>query len=293
MNTLSQEDYTALMAAVSSQGRRVLVWYSLPNSFQTRLNIDDIVSQTEARTDYEVLQEVRPEIKRDKFYMELKDYHLKAELKTPRSRFRLSHLIGKKDREVLVFNPRLVPETIRVGKNSAKLIQIDGLNRGNVLVSTVNFEERVAVLEEYDQDLAHRLNFEYTPVGVLETDALTPSDFRMHTNKPKESDNGRPILYCDNRGCQRTLRSPTLIFDPQTGGLYHSMTCFGKDMGLKVYLASKNLEISLAPNPIRVSLEHAVKLYQSGRLLQSQEPVSTIKFRSLSQWPEAAIVLPH
>lgn len=136
-------------------------------------------------------------------------------------------------------------------------------------------------MNEEDQDIAHRLDLIYTPTGIMEIDSLSTSDFELHKDKLRIDDSGNSILYCDNCACQKRVRNPVLVVDKQTGGLYHSETCFRKDMIVKAYLAEEREDLNIQPILVRVSLEDVLKMYEKGELQQSQNPKTRDKLRSI------------
>lgn len=268
MDTLkfTSQDYQDLNEAISRAAPKVRFWYVLPNSWRFLINQNAVAEQTGASSDYEKLHKEHSFMFQDEYNSR------RIHLATSRNRFHLGKLVGLKDTEICVYNPQNPIPEVRIGRRNAHLVQIDGLGWGNTYDARVNFEKGVAFLNEEDQDIAHRLGLIYTPTGIMEIDSLSPSDFELHKDKPKTDDSGNPILYCDNRACQKQVRNPILVVDKQTGGLYHSETCFGKDMGVKAYLAQEREDITLKPVPERISLEDALTMYERGELQQSLDP---------------------
>lgn len=304
MSKLTLQDYKDLNDAISRAASSVRFWYHLPNTFFVGdpdhisysnpkhfhfVNLEKIAKETGATSDYDGFSDrIKEILKEDK-------YNKRKITISGRSKrgFKFRKLLGFKDVDIQVFNPTNPLPSISVGRRKAELIQIDGLSSGNTYDARVSFEEGYACFNEEDQDLAHRLGLIYFPTGIMEVDALTPSDFKLHKDKPKIDENGNTIVYCDNRACRRRVRNPILVVDRQTGGLYHSEICFWKDMGVKRYLAQERKDITIEPNPERVTLEETLDMYEKGRLQQASIPKTTEKFRGLEPWPEAAIILPH
>jgi len=285
MKSLTAQDYQDLNGAISRAAPKVRFWYELPNAWQFAINQNGIIGQTGATSDYNKLHEEHEFMSQDEYNS--KRIHLAV---SRNGKFHLGKLLGLKNVEICVYNPQNPIPEVRVGRRNARLVQIDGLGWGNTYDARIGFERRIAFLNEEDQDIAHKLGLIYTPTGIMEVDSLSCSDFEMHGNKPKIDDSGNAILYCDNRACQKRVRNPVLVIDRQTGGLYHSETCFGKDMGVKKYLAKEKEGLEIKPAPVRVTLEDAIKMYEGGELQQSTNPRFTERFRSLNQWPEAAVL---
>jgi len=281
---LNETDYHELNSAISRAAPKVRFWYSLSNAWQFAINQNAIAEQTRATSDYDKLHKEH-DLHEDEYNS--KRIHL---TNIRNKKFHLSKLLGLKDTDICAYNPQNPIPEIKVGRRTAQLIQIDGLGWGNTYNARINFEKGTAFLNEDDQDIAHRLGLIYTPTGIIEVDALKPSDFEMHRNKTKTNDTGNMVLYCDNRSCQKRVRNPILVIDEQTGGLYHSDTCFWKDMSVKAYLSQEREDLTIEPIPKRIQLEEAVAMYERGELQQSPEPRTTEKFRSLNPWPEVALL---
>jgi len=281
----TSQDYEDLNEAISRAAPKIRFWYVLENAYKFMINQDSIVEQTGATSDYDKLHKEYSFMTKDEYNSR------RIHLATSRNgEFHLGKFLGLRDIDICVYNPQNPLPEVRVGRRNAHLVQIDGLGWGNTYDARIDFEKGVAFLNEEDQDIAHRLGLIYTPTGIMEIDSLTPSDFELHKDKPKTDETGNLILYCDNRGCQKRIRNPVLIVDRQTGGLYHSETCFWKDMGVKAYLAQEREDINLQPVPEKVSLEDALRMYERGELQQSPNPKTRYKLRSLEPWPEAGIL---
>lgn len=284
-NKLIDKDYEELNSAISRAAPKVRFWYYLSNAWQFGVNQNSIVEQTSAISDYDKLHEEHS------FMSEKGHNSRRIHLVNVRNeRFHWGKLLGLKGIDICVYNPKNPVPNVRAGRRTAQLTQIDGLGWGNTYDARIDFEKGIAFLNEDDQDVAHRLGLIYTPTGIMEIDALTPSNFEMHRDKTRTDDAGNVILYCDNRSCQRGVRNPILFVDEQTGGLYHSDTCFWKDMGVKAYLSQEKEDLTVEPVPKRIGLEEAITMYERGELQQSPNPRTTEKLRSLNQWPEAAVL---
>jgi hypothetical protein len=281
---LTSQDYQDLNGAISRAASKVRFWYALPNSWQFLVNQDEVAEQTGATSDYDKLHEEHSFMSQNKYNSK------RIHLATSRNRrFHLGRLLGLKDIEICVYNPQNPIPEVRVGRRTASLIQIDGLGWGNTYNARIDFEREIAFLNEEDQDIAHRLGLIYTPTGIMEVD-FSSSDFELHKNKPKIDESGNYLLYCDNCACQKRVRNPILVIDRQTGGLYHSETCFWKDMRVKAYLVQERDDMNLQSVPVRISLEDALIMYERGELQQSFNPKTKDKLRSLEPWPEAGVL---
>tara|TARA_Y100000034_G_scaffold130551_2_gene189272 strand:- start:54 stop:935 length:882 start_codon:yes stop_codon:yes gene_type:complete len=285
---LTLENYQNLNGAISRAAPKVRFWYNLPNALQFTINQDAVAEQTGAISDYDKLHEKHNFMSQHEYNS--RRTHLTASRK---GGFHIGKLLGFRDVDICVYNPQNPLPEVKVGRKTAPLVQIDGLGWGNTYDARIDLESGIAFLNEDDQDIAHRVGLIYTPKGIIEIDSLTPSNFEMHKDKPRTNDSGNSILYCDNRACQKEVRNPILVIDEQTGGLYHSETCFGKDMGVKAYLSQEREDLDIKPVSIRISLEDALEMYQGGELQQSVNPKTKDKLRSLNLWPEAAAILPH
>ncbi len=280
MNTtkLTLQDYEDLNQAISRAAPKVRFWYVLQNYWPFAINQDAIVEQTEATSDYDKWHN-------ENSFMFQDEYNSTRIHLSPcrNKRFHLGKLLGLRDIIICVYNPKKPLLEIRVGRRVARLIQIDGLDGGlgNTFGARVDFEKGIAFLNEEDQDIAHRLGLIYTPAEIMNVvgDPM-PSDFEMHKDKSKIDEFGNSILYCDNRACQKRVRNPILVIDRQTGGLYHSETCFWKDMYVKAYLAQER-GLNIQPVPERISLRDALIMYEKGELQQSPNPKIRDKWRSL------------
>lgn len=277
---LAQTDYSDLYEAVKRTGPKIRFWYSLPNAFLSFINQDSIADRTGATSDYDKLKEGR-------------DWFTPDEYNTLKTRIgvnslsngllgRLGNLIGLKNIDICVHNPQYALPSLDLGKRTAELVQIDALGFGNIYEGRINFERGIAVISEEDQDLAHRLGLMFTPAGILETDALTPSSPDMHK---KGLWGEKIVLYCDNRACRKVIRNPVLVVDDRTGGAYHSHICYEKDIGVKRYLGIEGCK------PREVSLDEANCMMNDGKLQQSpnfksQDP----KLRSIDSGLEAAVL---
>lgn len=281
----TSQDYQDLNGAISRAAPKVRFWYVLPNSWQFAINQNTVAEQTGATSDYDKLHEKHSFMSQGEYNS--RRIHLAT---SGNGGFHLGRLVGLRDTEICVYNPQNPIPEVRVGRRNAHLVQIDGLGWDNTYDARIGFERGVAFLNEEDQDIAHKLGLIYTPTGTMEIDSLSSSDFELHKDKPKTDESGNHILYCDNRACQKKVRNPVLVVDRQTGGLYHSETCFGKDMGVKAYLAQEREDMKLQPVPVRVSLEDALTMYERGELQQSLNPRNKNKLRSVEMWPEAAVL---
>jgi hypothetical protein len=184
-----------------------------------------------------------------------------------------------------VYNPRKLTTGLSIGRKTAKLVQIDALSFGNTYEGRISFEGNYAVLNEEDQNTAHRIGLMFTPAGVLEVTCFKSSDPEMNRDKPRES--GLEI-YCDNRACQKEIKNPRLVIDQRTGGAYHSPVCYEKDIRLKSYLGVRGC------SPKEVSMDQARDMLREGLLQQSPNfGGDSPNLRALELWPEAAVVLPH
>ena len=279
-SSLTACDYDALYDAVSRASMKLRCVYELPHSFGF-INTKKIIEQTIAQSDFERL------VKRFSF-LQADQYNTRKISTHNPSHFHLGKLIGLDNYLIRVYNPEKIFSELPIGFRKAPLIAIEGLSLGNIYESGLNFKSKNAFLKEADQDLAHRLEFIFTPSGISEIDAPRPSDFKMHATKEK-SENGNTILYCDNRACQKRVRNPLLFIDDETGGLYHSETCYWKDMRIKYYLADEQ-NITLTTIPRRVPFHEALSLYFHNRLQQSATPQIKTVYRGLSEW-EAAVIL--
>lgn len=281
---LTSQDYEVLNKAISRAAPKIRFWYVLPNSWKFTINQDAVAEQTGATSDYDKLHEEHSSMSQDEYNSE------RIHLSTPRQGgFHLGKLLGLKNTEICVYNPQNPIPKVNVGRRVAPLVQIDGLGWGNTYDARIDLEKGIASLNEEDQDIAHELGLIYTPKGIMEVDSLTPSDFEIHKDKLKTDESGNLILYCDNSACEKEVRSPILVVDEQTGGLYHSEICFVKDMRVKAYLSQEREDLDLKPVPVRISLEDALTMHQEGKLQQSSNPRTRDKLRSLEPWPEAVL----
>lgn len=283
---LTAKDYHELSEAISRAAPKIRFWYKLPNSWHFAVNQNAIAEQAGATSDYDKLHDEYCFMTQDKYNTR------RIHLSVLENRSKLGKLLGLRDIEICVYNPKNPLSNVNVRRKNAQLVQIDGLGLGNTYDAQIDFEKGIAFLNEDDQDIAHRLGLMYTPTGIMEVDSLTCSDIDMHKSKEKTDGSGKHVLYCDNRACQKRIRNPVLVVDAQTGGLYHSETCFEKDMGVKAYLAQdiRDLEIKLVP--MKISLEDALNMYETGDLQQSLNPKFTKNFRSLNQSEAAVLFIP-
>jgi len=299
---LTEQDYVDLNGAISRAAPRVRFWYNLPNTFmlEGRYNIDKgecsklhfikldrIAEETGATCDYDKLHKDHSFMREDRYSTK----KIGISDAFPRG-FRLGKLFGFKDVDICAYNPSNPLPNVSVGKRKAELVQIDGLGWGNTYDARVNFERGTACFNQEDQDIAHRLGLEYFPTGIMKIDSLKPSDSSLHSKKPGQKE-GKPIIYCDNPCCGGELKSPEVVVEEITGGVYHSSTCFWKDVGTKRYLAREREDIDLSNvEPVKVSLEHALFMYSNGELQQSRDgrKVDSKDFRKVEMWPEAAVL---
>lgn len=282
---LTFHDYHVLSGAISRAAPKVRFWYTLSKTWPFAINQSAIAEQTGAISDYDKLHEENTFIFQNEYNSR------RIHLATSRDRgFYLGKLFGLNDMEICVYNPQNPIPEVKVGRRNASLIQIDGLGWGNTYDARIDFEKGLAFLNEEDQDIAQRLGLIYTPTGIMEIDSLSCSDFETHKDKPRKDESGDVILYCDNCACQKRVINPILVIDRQTGGLYHSETCFRKDIGVKAYLLKEREDSEFKPVPMRVTLEDALRMYGSGELQQSTNPKNIERYRSLNQWPEAAVL---
>lgn len=119
---LTSQDYQDLNLAISRAAPIVRFWYVLPNSWQFVINKDAIVEQTKATSDYDKLHE-------EHSFMHQDEYNSRTIRLTISSnrRFHLSNLLGLKDNEICVYNPKNPIPEVSVGRRTAHLVQIDGL----------------------------------------------------------------------------------------------------------------------------------------------------------------------
>jgi hypothetical protein len=278
VNTLSENDLNLLNEAIQRTAPKVRFWYNLPSTHSLAIKEQEIIEQTRATSDLEKLHKEHPSMVRDK--LNLRKFHSSH----VRSQKKLRSLLGFRDWELCVYNPQKPLTALSIGRKKAELIQIDGIGIGNTYIGRILFEQDYAVINEADQDIAHSLGLMFTPSGTLERDCLTASDPEMNQSKV------RPTgleLYCDNSDCQKEVRNPCLIVDDKTGGLYHSLVCYDKDIRIKRYLGIEGC------SPRKVSLDEAREMFRTGLLQQSPNyHGNSSKLRSLGFWPEAAIVLP-
>ena len=275
---LSQNDLNEINEAVKRTGERIRFWYKLNNALPFFINEEEIIEQTIAVSDYDKLHHKYESMTRE-YDSDSESFHL-SNIKERAKGWR--GLLGFKNLELCVHNPENPLIYLEMKTKKAKLIQIDGLSYCNTFEGRVNFEKGFAVINEEDQDLAHKLGLIFSPAGILEVDCLSPSEPEMHKNKSEE------IIYCDNRGCKKEIRNPILVVDDKTGGIYHSEICYLKDIGIKRYLGIEGCF------PREVSLSKAKEMLKDGFLQQSPNfKLSQVKLRSLEEWPEAVIVLRH
>ena len=279
--SLTDQDYVDLNESMKNAGPRVKLWYSAPNFFGP-IAKKGIIEQTGATSDFESLKEKYDWMKEDEYNSREIQVSSRNSLKT---------LIGFRDLEIAVYNPKNLLPNIKIFGRTADLIQMDALNFGNIYQGRIDFETGTAFFNEEDQDVAHKIGLMYAPGKVLETDALSPSS--PSTNKGRIDQGDQIKIYCDNAACKREIRNPILVIDEETGGAYHNHTCFSKDVRLKVYLAKENEDLELKPSPKEISLEAAINMFENNELQQSPSFEEKFpEFRSLNPWPEAAVVLP-
>lgn len=281
LTKLTSEDYSNLGDAVSRAAPRVRIWYALPPVIPSKIDQERIIQETEATSDYDKFPNERMSPEYDSKKIHFSNQRTEG--------VGWKKILGFRKLDICVYNPKKIISKLNLGKNLAQIVQIDGNGWGNQYVARVDFESGLAFLNEEDQDIAHKLGLIYTPSNILDVDSLSCSTFELHRDKAKIDEKGETILYCDNPACQKRIRNPTLVVEEQTGGLYHSPTCFRKDLSVKAYLINeKHGETKLSYR--KISLEEAIKMYQEGNLQQSENPKNTDKFRNIETWPEAAIL---
>ncbi len=285
---LAPKDFQDLNEAISRAAPMTRFWYNIPGAWKFMINQERIAEETGAVSDFKKLREGH-DFMEEKYYNSRTTHISASDYAGPV----LGRLVGLKNNDICVYNPRNSLPEIKVGRKSAQLVQIDGLGWGNTYEARVDFERGTADLNEDDQDIAHNLGFIYTPSGVLDVDCLSSSDFESHKGKKRTDESGELILYCDNLGCGKRIRNPVLFVDKQTGGMYHSETCFWKDMNTKLYLSQEVEGLNIEPIPVRIELAEAFDMYRNGELQQSENPRNTYKMRNIKLWPEAALFFPR
>lgn len=277
VNRLGEEDLNNLNEAIKGISSKVRFWYKLDNFHVFFINERKIVEQTRAVSDYDKLHKEYESMTKEEYNS--RSFHLSNKRKRNKG---LRGWFGFKDLEFCIHNPENPLVYLDIGNKKAELIQIDGMGIGNTYEGRINFVEGYAILDERDQNLAHKLGLMFSPAGILEKDSLSSSDSEMHKNKSRLENN----IYCDNRCCQKEIKNPLLVVDNKTGGVYHSPVCYAKDIYIKKYLGVEGCF------PREISLSEAKEMLRNGLLQQSPNyKVNSIKLRSLDSWPEAAIVL--
>lgn len=277
VSEFSEDDLNDLNEAIKRTGPKVRYWYKLDNFHYWFFNEQKLVEQTKAISDYNKLSKEYEFMTKDEY--NFISFHLSDERKRSKG---WRGFVGFKDLEFCVYNPENPLIYLGVENKKAELIQVDSLGLGNTYEGRINFEKGYAVLEERDQDLAHKLGLMFSPAGILESDSLSPSDTEIHKNKNRLENN----IYCDNRCCQKKIRNPLLVVDDKTGGVYHSPVCYHKDIKIKKYLGVEGC------SPREIYLSEAKEMLRNGSLQQSQNYKGDfVKLRNLDPWPEAAIVL--
>ena len=308
---LTGQDYRDLYEAVKKTGPKINAWYFIPKTRLFSINQEDVAKQTLAVSDYEKECEQNPNPYKNE--SNVKKVHL-SETRETRNK-----IFGRRDIDICVHNPGILPLTINIGKKQAELLQIDGIGFGNTYEGRVVFDRGIAILEEQDQGLAHKLGFEYTPAHILEISSLEPSDINLHKDKKRTDKFGDTILYCDNPACKKQIKNPVLVIDKLTGGIYHSDICYWKDIEIKKYLIGKqkgqdlesqvqkigNEGIIFNPDeiqrkiasietqmvPIKVNFNEVLRLYKEGELQQSLNNKKKFKiWGKINVWPDAAIL---
>ena len=294
---LAQCDLDELNQAIKRAAPKVRFWYSLPDTFFIEgfykrakgrrsnfcfIDQNEIACQTGATTDFDKMHEKYPREVKDKYNTQSV---VITDADTSNGKFELKRIWGMKDLNVCVFNPRHPLLNVCIGKKTADLFQMDGRGLGNTYDAGVYFNEGSAILLEEDQNIAHRLELEYSPKGVLECSARTPSRSSSHAKSSGFDSRGNPLIYCDNPCCKGLLQNPKVIFEPKTGGVYHSSICFWKDFELKVHLTDERTSSHLIKTKAeKISLEQALIKYTCGELLQSRKnrKIQDLEFRKVA-----------
>ena len=286
---LNFQDYQDLNAAVSRAAPKVGAWYLIKNVFlglfPRELPLRDATNLTEPVSDYGKHHKELDSLIKDEYNARIAFQRMNLARKTNW----IGKLAGNRDVEICFYNPRIIVPELSFFCGTANLVEITGWGWGNTYDASVNFEYGTSFLNEEDQDIAHRLGFMYTPTGILECNSLKASDFELHKEKLKVDESGNEILYCDNLCCQKRVRNPILVIDKKTGGLYHSKTCFEKDMRIKAYLYLEKGNHDFNPFPSRISLENALDMYKMGELQQSLNPKTKEAFSSTLPWQMAGV----
>lgn len=261
-HSLASKDLEALREAVSGISDKFSVYYAFPPVRKSVIHLEDVFDQVGAHSDIEA----DSWLKSNRFFRE-RDAERGRIFPDSDALFSFSRLFGYISFFVSTNNPEKILPEVLVGHKAGVLSSIRGFNFGNVDQAYVSFKDGIAALNYEDQDLAHRLNFLFSPSDSLEMFSLKPSNSLTHSRKPRYDSSGDLLLYCDNPCCEKPVFNPTLVLESVTGSLYHNEICMRKDIPLKVF--SGDCAVSGDLNFSRIPIGEARALYGAGKLQQS------------------------